>query len=180
MKPLPTGGHDQLYFTTATIKDWRHLLRNDVYKNIITNSMSFLANEGAVWFYAFVIMPNHLHWIWQMRGETQLPNVQLRMLRFIAQQFKFEMKANHPQLLEPFKVERKDRQYQFFKDRPLSIPLFTDDVVWQKMEYIHNNPIQPKWSLAAEPEGYVYSSASFYANGDRRWPFITHFWYDGD
>ena len=70
MKPLPTEGYKALYFSTATILGWKHLLKPDKYKNIITDSMTFLADEGAVWFYAFVIMPNHFHWIWQLRGET--------------------------------------------------------------------------------------------------------------
>ena len=59
MKPLPTGSYTGLYFSTATIKGWKHLLKPDRYKTIITNSMTFLAEEGSVWFYAFVIMSNH-------------------------------------------------------------------------------------------------------------------------
>ena len=62
----------ELYFTTATVKDWKHLLKPDKYKQIITNSMAFLAAEGSVWIYAFVIMPNHFHWIWQMKSDTSL------------------------------------------------------------------------------------------------------------
>ncbi len=26
--------------------------------------MAYLADRQEVWFYAFVIMPNHIHWIW--------------------------------------------------------------------------------------------------------------------
>jgi hypothetical protein len=29
----------------------------------------------------------------------------------------------------------------------------------QKLDYIHNNPLQPKWQLAKAPEEYFYSSA---------------------
>jgi hypothetical protein len=35
----------------------------------------------------------------------------------------------------------------------------------QKLNYIHNNPLQDKWKLAEAPEKYVYSSALFYATG---------------
>ena len=178
MKPLPTEGYTALYFSTATILGWKHLLKPDKYKNIITDSMTFLADEGAVWFYAFVIMPNHFHWIWQLRGETQLSHVQQRLLKYVAQQIKFDLQGHHPLVLDQFKVERNDRQYQFFKQRPLSIPLYTEKVVWQKMEYVHHNPVQEKWHLADRPEDYAFSSASLYANGDKRWPFLRHFWYD--
>jgi REP element-mobilizing transposase RayT len=102
-----------LYFTTATVKGWKHLLKPDKYKQIITNSMNFLVKEGGVWIYSFAIMPNHFHWIWQMKSETQLSHVQQRMMKFVAQQIKFDLTDHHPEVLEQFKVERKDRQYQF-------------------------------------------------------------------
>ena len=144
------------------------------------DSMAFLTTEGSIWIYAFVIMPNHFHWIWQMKGETRLPQVQQRMMKFVAQQIKFDLSDHHPQVLEQFKVVRNDRQYQFFKEKPLSIALYTDEVVWQKMSYIHRNPVQPKWGLSQTPEAYVFSSAAFYATKDTRWPFLTHFWYGDD
>ena len=180
MKPLPTEGYTALYFSTATIKGWKHLLKPDKYKTVITNSMSFLVKEGAVWIYAFVIMPNHIHWVWQMRGETVKSSAQQRMLKFVAQQIKADLEIHHPLVLAQFKSERKDRGHQFFKDRPLSVASFSDNVVWQKISYIHRNPVQEKWRLVARPEDYTYSSASLYVLGERRWPFVRHFWYDMD
>lgn len=174
------GRYLDLFFTTATIRGWKHLLRPDKYKRIITDSMAYLVQEGSACIYAFVIMPNHLHWIWQMRGEAELPQIQQRMLKFVAQQIKFDLIENHPAVLGKFKVARKDRAYQFFKERPLSIPLYTDEVVWQKMNYLHLNPTQEKWRLAALPEAYEFSSAAFYSRKDRTWPFLTHFWYGED
>lgn len=32
----------------------------------------------------------------------------------------------------------------------------------QKMDYIHNNPLQEHWKLVNEPKLYQYSSALFY------------------
>jgi len=56
--------YTDLYFTTATVKDWKHLLRPDKYKTIITDSLSYLVKEQTVRVYAFVMMPNHFHLIW--------------------------------------------------------------------------------------------------------------------
>ena len=120
--------YQELYFTTATVLHWKHLLRPDKYKQIITESFQFLAAEKAVWIYAFVIMPNHFHWVWQMREEATLARAQLRLMKFVAQNIKFDLAANHPRVLPHFKVERKDRQCQFFKERPLSVPIFTNQV----------------------------------------------------
>jgi len=146
----------------------------------VTDSMAYLADRQEVWFYAFVIMPNHIHWIWQLQGETILSNVQQRMLKYVAGQIRVDLQMHHPLVLEQFKSERKDRDHQFFKDRPLSVALFSEKVAWQKMKYIHQNPTQEKWKLAARAEAYEYSSASLYILGERRWPFLRHFWDDMD
>ena len=37
----------------------------------------------------------------------------------------------------------------------------------QKIEYIHNNPVQPHWRLAERPVDYVWSSARFYLADER-------------
>ena len=44
-------------FFTATIQEWKHLLKEDQYKNIINNSLTFLVAEGNVTINGFVIMP---------------------------------------------------------------------------------------------------------------------------
>lgn len=172
--------YTDLYFTTATVRDWKHLLRPDKYKNVIVESLAYLAREKSVSVYAFVIMPNHFHLVWQLIGDHTLSRIQLRLMKFVAQQIKFDLLDHHPKVLEHFKVERNDRGYQFFKERPLSVPLFTDEIALQKIDYIHRNPIQPKWQLAATPEDYAWSSAAFYHSADMRWPFLTHFWYGED
>ncbi|MCW3106593.1 MAG: hypothetical protein JWQ09_1099 [Segetibacter sp.] len=50
-------------FFTATILEWKHLLADDAFKNIIISSLQFLVKDGRVIIYGFVIMPNHIHLI---------------------------------------------------------------------------------------------------------------------
>lgn len=50
------------YFT-ATIYEWKPLLANDNYKDIIIGSLQFLVNEKRIELNAFVIMNNHIHLI---------------------------------------------------------------------------------------------------------------------
>lgn len=165
-----------LYFTTATIKDWKHLFKPDKYKEVVAGSLDYLAKGGTCWVYAFVVMPNHFHVVWGMKNPGILAHTQQRMLKFVAQTIRYDLRDHHPAVLAQFKTDRKDRQYQFFKDRPLSVPIFRDEVALQKINYVHNNPIAAKWQLAALPEDYKWSSAAFYAKKDTQWPFLTNFW----
>ena len=56
---------NKIYFWTATIHKWMPLLESDLYKQIIVDSLKYLSDKGLITVYAFVIMPNHIHLIWQ-------------------------------------------------------------------------------------------------------------------
>lgn len=149
-------------FFTATVLEWKHLLKPDKYKDIVMGSLQFLVQNGRIKLYGFVIMPNHLHVIWQMREGIKPADVQRDFLKYTAQQIKFDLIQNHPAVLEKFRVQVKDRSYQIWEHRPLSVPLWSKLVFEQKLDYIHQNPVQEKWKLADLPENYYYSSARYY------------------
>ncbi|MCC6282642.1 MAG: transposase [Saprospiraceae bacterium] len=164
----------ELYFTTATILEWKHLLQNDSMKDIIIDSMRFLVQEKRAVVYDFVIMPNHIHLIWHLPEPYTLSKVQSALLSYTAHEFKKHLKARHPQVLKRFKVDLADRQYQFWERDPLSIAIYRDEVFYQKAKYIHWNPCTEKWKLAEKPEAYRYSSAYRSDNGGY-WDFVTVF-----
>jgi len=56
---------------------------------------------------------------------------------------------------------------------PLSIELRTRAISFQKLEYIHWNPVRA--GLCKLAEQYRYSSAEFYATGCDNWGFLTHY-----
>jgi putative transposase len=159
-------------FFTATILEWRMLLQPEAYKKILLESLAFLAKENRVLIFAYVIMDNHIHIIWQPVGNYSNTNIQLSFLRFTAQQIKFDLQKNNPVMLEEFRVNAKDREYQFWERNPLHIELFSNKACWQKIEYIHNNPV--KAGLCKLAENYAFSSACFYYTGVDKWGYLTH------
>jgi len=48
-------------FFTATILEWKRLLKPDKYKEIIISSLQFLVENKRVKVNAFVVMDNHIH-----------------------------------------------------------------------------------------------------------------------
>lgn len=118
-------------------------------------------------------MNNHLHIIWQMLGEYKPENVQRDFLKYTGQQIKFQLQKDAPSVLEQCKVDAKDRQYQIWKRNALSIDIYSEEVMLQKLDYIHRNPV--KAGLVIQPEDYPYSSASFYIEQHNRFSFLSHF-----
>jgi REP element-mobilizing transposase RayT len=70
----------------TTCLDWKPVLVEDRFKNIITDSLEFISNEQRITVYAFVIMNNHFHLIWQIIGDHFREAVQRDFLKFTGQQ----------------------------------------------------------------------------------------------
>ncbi len=164
---------DYPHFFTATNLEWKKLLKPDKYKDIIISSMKFIVQDKRVKIFSFVIMENHLHLIWQMMPGNNLEAVQRDFLKYTAQQIKKDLNKNHPEVLAYFKVNAKDREYQFWERNALSVELRTHSVFLQKLEYIHLNPVLA--GICKLPEEYKYSSARFYETGIDNWGFLSHY-----
>lgn len=159
------------HFFTATNLEWKKLLTEDRYKDIVIESMRFLVKDKRVAIYGFVIMDNHIHIIWQLQAGRKKEDVQRDFLKYTAQQIKKEMLLNHPEEAKEFFVNAKDRKYQFWERNPLSIEIWSEKVFLEKLKYIHENPVRAgicKW-----PDEYKYSSALFYKFGKDNWGFLT-------
>ena len=98
-------------FYTATILQWKPLLSQDKYKKQIIESLQYLVANKRITLYAFVIMSNHVHLIWQALPGNTPQKVQASFMKFTAQQIKFGLLKNHPLVLEKFKVDTADREY---------------------------------------------------------------------
>lgn len=165
---------NEVYFWTSTIKDWKTLLAPREYKNIILETLKELVSREKIIVYAFVIMPNHIHLVWEMKALNgkEMPHASFN--KFTAHQFQRLLRQNNPELLNQYEVEETERKYRFWQRDALAILMDSKEKVIQKIDYIHNNPLQEKWNLAETPESYQWSSAKFYEKGIDEFNFLTH------
>ena len=166
---------DVIYFYTVAILDWVHLLQSEKFKLIVLNSLTHLVNKKRIKVYGFVIMPNHIHIIWEcleMNGK-EMPHASF--MKFTGHQFLEELRRTDRQLLERFKVKRNTRNHQFWQRNALPIIMYDRKILEQKLDYIHLNPMQEHWNLVTDPNDYLYSSCSFYERDDMRFDWLTHY-----
>ena len=45
----------------------------------------------------------------------------------------------------------------------------------EKLDYIHNNPLQVHWYLSKNPEGYLYSTAAYYLHNRTKDAVVSHY-----
>ena len=162
----------EIYFWTATVNKWQKLFWDDDYKNIMIDSLSYLVEKDKIDVFAFVIMPNHVHFIWRIKALNGKEMPHVSFLKHTAHAFKKKLLEDHSESLKSFAVDAANKDYEFWQRDSLAIDIYTKKVAYQKLDYIHDNPLATHWQLAKEPADYLYSSARFYESEEKIFLFM--------
>lgn len=162
-------------FLTATVLNWNRLLIDDYFKKLIVDCMQWLVANGRCKIYGFVIMPNHLHLIWKIADGFERAEVQGALLSYTAHAFKKDLKKNDPNKLSLYKVNLLDRAFQFWQRDCMVKECWNEWFLEEKLNYVHQNPLQSHWDLSDVPENYYWSSVAFYLIGKSPFSFLTHY-----
>ena len=170
-----------IYFRTATINNWNHLLSPDALKDTIIHSLRYLYEKKKIKMYGFVIMPNHIHLIWEILDKNGNENAHVSFLKFTAHEFKKYVQVYEPALLSLYAVNAHNKLYEFWQRDAMAFSLFKRETALQKLECIYNNPMAFRRNLCNNPADYYYSSARFYHDGVDTFGFLCHlsqvFWW---
>jgi len=156
--------HDQqgLYFITPTVVHWIDAFTRLEYRDIIVNSLNYCIQSKELVVNSWVIMSNHIHLV----ARTNEPN---KFSDFLRDFKKFTSKAilraidNNQEsrrawLLDKFAFEarriRRAENYKFWKDSNHAVFLNDGIDVWEKINYIHMNPVRA--GIVDEIDDYVY------------------------
>lgn len=93
-------------------------------------------------------------------------------MKFTGHQFKKMLSVSE---LRSYAIECHSREYQFLQRDALAVEMYSREVIEQKLDYIHVNPVQGKWNLCSDILEYKFSSASFYESGKNDFGFVKHY-----
>ena len=151
------------YFLTSTIVAWLPVFAYPRFVNIVLDSWRYLQSKEQVSIFGFVIMENHLHWIAQ---SDELSSKVGRFKSFTARRIVDEIETGGfaflSQELRFFKLRHKtDQEFQLWQEGNHPQQIAGDEMMLQKLEYTHNNPIRRGY--VDEAIHWRYSSARNYA-----------------
>ena len=169
----------KIYFWTATIHNWIPLLKSDNNKQVIINSLKKLSDDKLITVYAFVIMPNHIHLIWQQNKLNGQETPKGSLLKYTAHIFLQQLKAESKSHL--YVVHALNKKHELWQRDSLGVEIYSRAVAKQKLDYIHFNPVSGKWQLSKDDLCYYYSSARFYETGIDDFGFLNNLYevFDG-
>lgn len=163
-------------------------LWHDAMKNVIIDGFRLLQNEFGICMNAYVIMPDHIHFILlpHRRGADQPIAISLilhRFKKFVGAGAKETLrriwKQNGGLWSEPLNkwARRKFPKQQVFNTRGYDFNIYDFDTLLEKIDYCHKNPVTRE--LVDEPSQWRWSSYRYYDLDDRsvlamdwdgRWP----------
>jgi REP element-mobilizing transposase RayT len=156
------------YYLTIQIIEWVDLFTRDVYCRIVFDSLAFCQKNKGLEIYAYVLMSNHLHII-ARAGKGNLSDV-IRDFKAYTSKKIIDQIIEGPEsrrdwMLNLFRFvaskHKKNEHYQVWTHDNHPEELFSNEFIWQKLDYIHMNPVRN--GLVSEPWDYRYSSARNYA-----------------
>lgn len=155
------------YFITCTVVNWIDLFSRLEYKQIIVDSLKYCIEHKGLRLNAWVIMSNHIHFIGRCEPSFEISAFLRDFKKFTSKEFiksmEFINESRKSWLLDKFTFEAKKtgraEKYKVWQDSNHAINLGLVDP-YQKLEYIHNNPVRS--GCVYNSEDYVYSSAQDY------------------
>ncbi|WP_273567113.1 REP-associated tyrosine transposase [Maribacter halichondriae] len=158
------------YFVSFATVNWIDVFTRRAYFEILEQSVSFCRKEKGMEVYAYCFMPSHVHFIFRSAHED--PSGVLRDFKKHTSRQLVKAIENNPQesrrewLIWMFERAGKkksnvsDRQFWQHHNKP--IELWSTKVIKQKIDYIHNNPVEA--GFVTEPTQWKYSSARNFAD----------------
>jgi len=154
------------HFITCTIVGWLPVFTRQKYFNIITTSLTFCRQRKGLRLHAYVILDNHLH---LMVSADNLSQVIRDFKRHTAKEIlAVARQDNKLWLLKQFEffkdVHKGDSQHQIWQEGFHPQAITTEDMLRQKLDYVHYNPV--RIGFVDYPEDWRYSSARNYLGRD--------------
>ena len=151
-----------------TVVDWIDLFTRVNHKNLLIDSLKFCQENKGLNIFGWCLMPSHLHLIANTNESHQLDGIIRDFKRHTSKSLILQIE-NQPEsrrewLLERFrfagKIHPKNKKFKVWRDKNHAIELFTEKVTWQKLNYIHRNPVVDE--IVYREQDYLYSSARNY------------------
>ena len=160
------------YFISFATVNWIDVFIRDVYFSIFVESLDHCRKNKGMEIYGYCIMHSHVHLIF--RSALSDPSGLIRDLKGFTSRKLLKTIEDNPEesrkewMLWMFERAAKKnsnvKNRQFWQQNNQPIEIWSLKVFEQKLNYIHNNPVES--GFVTNPVDWKYSSARNYGNND--------------
>jgi putative transposase len=155
---------ERAHFVTGTIVEWLPVLSTAACCDILVAALVHSREHKGLKIHAWVILDTHFHAILMAANLSAiLRDIKSYTAKLLIKQMVVEGREWLLNQLRHYRAPHKPTEYQVWQEgsHPQAIP--SDEIMQQKLEYLHNNPVKRGWVSA--PEHWRYSSAHEWLEG---------------
>lgn len=162
---------DGIYFISFSTVSWVDVFTRVVYKDILVENLRYCQNNKGLELFAWCIMTNHVHLIARAQEGFLLSNILRDFKKHTSKLLIKTIKENQQEsrrawILEIFRNAGENNNancsFQFWQQDNHPIEIWSEKIILQKLNYLHNNPVVA--GIVRHPEDYLYSSARNYCD----------------
>jgi putative transposase len=157
---------DGLFFMTLSVVGWLDIFTRRLYTDELVKNIQFCQANKGLEIYAYVVMTNHIHLI-ASRSNEKMSDVLRDFKSYTAKQL-LNLVLTNPQesrrdwikMVFEFhgRATKQNELYAFWQKTNHPIELYSNDVIDQKINYIHQNPVRA--GFVGSPQDWWLSSAN--------------------
>lgn len=159
-----------LYFISFATVFWVDVFVRRVYFDCIVENLNYCVDNKGMEIYAWCIMPSHVHLVF--KSTIQKPDELIRDFKSYTSKQLIKLIEENIQesrqewLLNSFKkaasANSNNTINQFWQQHNHPVELWSNNVIQQKIDYTHNNPVEA--GFVEKDYEYLYSSARDYCD----------------
>ncbi len=161
------------HFVTFSVVGWVDVFSRELYKEIMLDSLRYCTAQKGLCLHAWIIMTNHIHLI--LSSETaKIEHLVRDIKKFTSKQIINAIRDNPDESRKEWMLNlfafvgqgnHNNKVFQFWKQDYHPIELNTNEKLNQRLQYLHENPVQS--GLVWEAWHYKYSSAIDYYTSEK-------------
>ena len=165
---------DEVHFLSFAVVEWMDVFIRKQYRDIVIESLRFCQEKKGLRLHAWCIMSSHLHLIVSATN-NDLSDIIRDFKKFTSTQILKAIESNEHEsrkdwMLPIFKAagtqNLRNKDYQFWRQDNQPKECFSGKFTVQKLDYVHNNPVEA--GIVEKAEEYLYSSAKNYKYGNEK------------
>lgn len=168
------GNERYAHFVTYTVVHWIDFFIREEYRKILIDSIKYCQKNKGLAVHAYCIMPSHVHMVVSAQGNSSLVDITRDLKGHTSRCFRSLLSDQHLSyesrkswmfwMMQRAGISNaNNKDFQFWQQDSHPIELSTDELYYQKIDYIHMNPVVS--GFVDQPEYWLYSSARDYGTG---------------
>lgn len=149
---------DQAHFVTGTIVEWLPVFSTAACCDILVSSLAYSREHKGLKIFGWVILDTHFHAVLSSpKLSAVLRDIKSFTAKLLIEQVGAEGREWLLNQLRHYRAAHKPNEYQVWQEgsHPQALP--GDEIMLQKLEYLHANPV--KRGLVSSVKHWRYSSA---------------------